>query len=461
MLMRGGILGVVMTIALGAADAPKLASRPPMGWNSYNAFGAKIDDALIRAQVDALVAGGLKDAGYEYVNLDEGWAGSRDSDGFIHPNAGFPDMKALADYVHSKGLKFGIYSSPARRTCGGNPGSAGYETQDAETYARWGVDYLKYDVCDLEDQYNRTLATDPAAAHAAMLEWYRKMYEALRATGRPIVYSLCQYGLDAVWQWAPEVGANLWRTTSDVKDNYGSITGNGFSEAGLARFAGPGHWNDPDMLEVGNGKLSGDDGRTQMSLWAILAAPLLAGNDLTTMTAATREILTNREVIEVDQDAAGKQGDRVAIEGPLEVWVRPLEDGSKAVGLFNRGRSGMKMRVRFADAGFRGPVEVRDLWAHKSLGVMRDGYETFVPKHGVALLRVRDVHLVADLHLGQIDAFAAELQSEFHDDAAMRKETFSGGRPDGREAAAACLRRWTREWKGDGRLEKLLAESGT
>ncbi len=388
MLLRCVVFAVAMAVTLGAADAPQLAALPPMGWNSYNAFGSRINDALIRAQVDALVASGMQEAGYQYVNLDEGWAGARDSEGFIHPIAGFPDMKALADYIHSKGLKFGIYSSPARRTCGGNEGSAGHETQDAETYARWGVDYLKYDVCDLEDQYNRMLASDPAAAHAAMLDWYRKMYDALRGTGRPIVYSLCQYGLDAVWRWAPEVGANLWRTTSDVKDNYGSITGNGFNEAGLARFAGPGHWNDPDMLEVGNGKISVEDGRTQMSLWAILAAPLLAGNDLTRMTAETREILCNREVIAVDQDMGGKQGDRVAIEGPLEVWVRPLADGSKAVGLFNRGRSGMKMRVNFADAGFRGPVTARDLWDHKDLGPLRESYETFVPKHGVALLRI-------------------------------------------------------------------------
>ena len=370
------------------APTPALAQRPPMGWNSYNAFGNKIDDALIRAQVDALVASGMKDAGYEYVNLDEGWAGTRDGEGFIHPNSRFPDMKALADYIHSKGLKFGIYSSPAPRTCVGNMGSMGHEKEDAETYARWGVDYLKYDVCDLEDTYNRTLAQDPAAAHTAMLGWYRKMYDALRATGRPIVYSLCQYGLDAVWQWGPEVGGNLWRTTSDVKDNYGAITANGFSEAGLARYASPGHWNDPDMLEVANGKSSVEDGRTQMSLWAILAAPLLAGNDLTKMTDETREILSNREVIAVDQDAAGKQGDRVAIEGPLEVWMRPLADGSKAVGLFNRGRSGMKMSLRFADIGFAGAVTARDLWTHRDLGVLRDRYETFVPKHGVAMLRI-------------------------------------------------------------------------
>ena len=365
---------------LSAAD-PQLAQRPPVGWNSYNAFRDKIDDAIIRAQVDALISSGMKDAGYEYVNIDEGWAGVRDADGLIHPSAGFPDMKALAFYIHSKGLKFGIYSSPAPKTCNGRTGSMGHESQDAQTYAQWGVDYLKYDVCDLEDTFNKTLATDPAAAHAAMIGWYRKMYDALRATGRPIVYSLCQYGLDAVWQWGPEVGGNLWRTTSDVKDNYGAISSNGFSQAGLARFAGPGHWNDPDMLEVGNGKLTANDGRLQMSLWAILAAPLLAGNDLTRMTEETREILCNREVIAIDQDPAGIEGDRIAIEGPLEVWMRPLANGSKAVGLFNRGRSGMKMYVKL-----EGKVAIRDPWTHKDLGVYQDTYETFVPKHASVLL---------------------------------------------------------------------------
>jgi alpha-galactosidase len=376
---------------LAAAQAPTLAATPPMGWNSYNAFGNKIDDALIRAQADALVASGMKDAGYLYVNLDEGWAASRDAGGVIHPNPSFPDMRALGDYIHSKGLKFGIYSAPSKQTCGGNPGSMGHESQDARTYAAWGVDYLKYDICGFEDPFNKVLATDPAAAHASMLEWYRKMYDALQATGRPIVYSICQYGLDAVWQWAPEVGASLWRTTSDVKDNYGSITGNGFSEAGLTRFAGPGHWNDPDMLEVGNGKLTADDGRTQMSLWAILAAPLLAGTDLTKMSDETRSILCNREVVAIDQDAAGKQGDRIAVEGPQEVWMRPLSGGAKAVGLFNRGRSGMTMHVKFAAAGLRGSVAVHDVWQQRDLGTMRDSFEIFVPKHAVVLLTLKPV----------------------------------------------------------------------
>jgi alpha-galactosidase len=367
-------------LTLCAADS-QLAQRPPMGWNSYNAFGDKIDDGIIRAQADALVSSGMKDAGYEYVNIDEGWAGARDASGFIHPSSAFPDMKALADYIHAKGLKLGIYSSPAPKTCNGRTGSMGRESQDAQTYAQWGVDYLKYDVCDLEDKFNKTLATDPAAAHAAMIEWYRKMYEALRATGRPIVYSLCQYGLDAVWQWGPEVGGNLWRTTSDVKDNYGAISSNGFGQAGLARFAGPGHWNDLDMLEVGNSKLTANDGRMQMSLWAILAAPLLAGNDLTKMTDETRDILCNREVLAIDQDPAGVQGDRVAVEGPLEVWMRPLANGSKAVGLFNRGRSGMNMHVKL-----EGKVSIRDPWTHKDLGVYQGDYETLVPKHASVLL---------------------------------------------------------------------------
>jgi alpha-galactosidase len=389
MFFRAFFAALAIAFPLAAEDHAVLAERPPMGWNSYNAFGNKITDALIRAQADALVASGMKDAGYIYVNLDEGWAGSRDADGTIHPNAGFPDMKGLADYIHSKGLKFGLYSAPSASTCGGHPGSMGHETQDARTYAQWGVDYLKYDICGLEDPFNQMLTTDPAAAHAAMIEWYRKMHDALQATGRPIVYSICQYGLDAVWRWAPEVGANLWRTGNDVKDNYGSIVGNGLIEAGLARFARPGHWNDPDMLEVGNGKLTAAVGRTQMSLWAILAAPLIAGTDLTKMTPETHDILCNREVIAIDQDAAGRQGDRIAVEGPQEVWMRPLANGSKAVALINCGRSGMKMRVRFADAGLAGRVAVRDVWEHRDLGTLRDSFEVFVPKHDVIMVLLK------------------------------------------------------------------------
>lgn len=371
------------------ATATTLAATPPMGWNSYNHFRNQIDDAAIRSQADAMVRTGMKDAGYEYVNIDEGWEGERDAQGVIHPNAKFPDMKALADDLHAKGLKLGIYSAPSKSTCGGHPGSFGHEEQDAQSYAAWGIDYLKYDLCGLEDPFNQLAESDLPAAHAMMMDAYRKMGDALRRTGRPMVYSLCQYGMDRVWEWGPSVGANLWRTTSDIKDNYTSLSLNGFTQAGLAPFAGPGHWNDPDMLEVGNPSFKPVDNLTQMSLWCLLAAPLLAGNDLTNMTPEVQAILCNREVIAVDQDPAGIQGDRVACEGPLEVWMKPLADGSKAVGLFNRGRSLMKMTVRFADVGLHGRVQVRDLWQHAGRGVFERSYSTLVPKHGVALLRVR------------------------------------------------------------------------
>ncbi|MGA3324641.1 MAG: glycoside hydrolase family 27 protein [Terriglobia bacterium] len=376
--------------ATPAAAAPLLAATPPMGWNSYNHFKNQIDDATIRAQADAMVTSGIKAVGYEYVNMDEGWAGERDAQGVIHPNAKFPDMKALADYIHSKELKLGLYSAPSKTTCGGRPGSFGHEEQDAQTYAEWGIDYLKYDLCGLEDPFNKLAETDLPAAHAMMIEAYRKMGDALRRTGRPIVYSLCQYGMDRVWAWGPSVGANLWRTTNDIKDNYTSLSQNGFTQAGLARFAGPGHWNDPDMLEVGNPNFKPVDNFTQMSLWCLLAAPLIAGNDLTNMPPEIQSILCNREVIAVDQDPAGIQGDRVSCEGPLEVWMKPLADGSKAVGLFNRGRSLMNMTLRFVDVGFHGRVQVRDLWEHADRGVFEDSYSTLVLKHGAVLVKVRE-----------------------------------------------------------------------
>jgi alpha-galactosidase len=375
--------------ATPAAAAPLLAATPPMGWNSYNHFKNQIDDATIRAQAEAMVASGMTAVGYEYVLMDEGWGGERDSQGVIHPNAKFPDMKALADYVHSQGLKLGIYSAPSKGTCGGRPGSFGHEEQDAQTYAAWGIDYLKYDLCGMEDPFNKLAETDLPAAHGMMIEAYRKMGDALRRTGRPIVYSLCQYGMDRVWAWAPSVGANLWRTTNDIHDDYTSLSQNGFTQAGLAPFAEPGHWNDPDMLEVGNAHFKPVDNFTQMSLWCLLAAPLIAGNDLTNMPPEIQSILCNREVIAVDQDPAGIQGDRVSCEGPLEVWMKPLADGSKAVGLFNRGRSLMNMTLRFAEVGFHGRVQVRDLWEHLDRGVFEDNYSTLVPKHGVVLVKVR------------------------------------------------------------------------
>ncbi|MCU1225177.1 MAG: Alpha-galactosidase [Edaphobacter sp.] len=363
-----------------------LAARPPMGWNSWNHFAQKVDDASVRAQAEAMVSSGMRDAGYTYINIDDTWEGERDAKGNIQTNSKFPDMKALADFVHSKGLKLGIYSSPGAKTCAKYEGSLGHELQDARTYAAWGIDYLKYDLCGLRTEMRA--APTPEAANKIMVAAYVKMRDALRNTGRPIVYSLCQYGEDAVWEWGPTVGANLWRTTGDITDKYAKMAEIGFGQAGLGRFAGPGHWNDPDMLEVGNGGMSLNEYRTHMSLWAILAAPLLAGNDLSTMTPETIALLTNRDVIAVDQDSLGKQGDRVSAEGPIEIWTRSLADGSKAVGVFNRHPSALTTRVDFSKLGFTRPVKAKDIWQSKDLGSIGAPYTVTVPGHGVLFLRV-------------------------------------------------------------------------
>jgi len=370
------------------AQSSELASTPPMGWNSWNHFAGKVTDVDVRAAADAMVSSGMRDAGYLYVNVDDTWQGTRDEKGEIHPNSRFPDMKALSDYIHSKGLKFGIYSSPGPKTCAGFEGSYQHEEQDAKTYAGWGVDFLKYDLCGL-----RTVMgiydpqPDWKKASAIMREAYLKMHKALLKSGRPMVYSICQYGSDSVWEWGAEVGGNLWRTTDDISDSFRSMALIGFSQAGLERYAGPGHWNDPDMLDIGNGGMNSDEYRTQMSLWAILAAPLLAGNDLSRMDDITKSILMNKEVIAVDQDKLGTQGTRL---GPLQVWVKPLSDGSKAVALFNFVTDDVPQPItlRLKDIGFDGLVNVRDLWAHKDLGLLRDSYTVTPPKGGVVMLRV-------------------------------------------------------------------------
>jgi alpha-galactosidase len=356
---------------------PKLARTPPMGWNSWNAFGDKIDDAAIRAEADALVSSGMKAAGYEYVNIDEGWEGARDGLGNLMPNSKFPDMKALADYVHSKGLKIGIYSSPGPKACGGYEGSYGHEEQDAKMFASWSMDYLKYDWCTAGTVYERSQYP----------ETLRKMAVALAHTGRPIVYSI--HGRGAVWNYAADQGANLWRTTGDINDTYARMIAIGFAQQGLEPFAGPGRWNDPDMLEVGNGGMRENEYRMHMSLWCLLAAPLLAGNDLRKMTPETLAILTNPEVIAVDQDPAGKQGRIVHQEGAVAVMVKPLADGGKAVGLFNREQGIVTVAVNFGDIGLPDEATVRDLWLRKDLGKFRGNYTVDVPEHSCVLVRIR------------------------------------------------------------------------
>ena len=360
------------------ASAAGLALTPPMGWNSWNKFGPKINDAIIRAQADAMVTSGMKAAGYEYINIDEGWEGTRDAQGELHPNSGFPDMKALAAYVHSKGLKIGIYSSPGPKACGGSEGSYGHEEQDAKMFASWNMDYLKYDWCTAGTVYQRN--EYPEALH--------RMSVALAKAGRPMVYSI--HGRGAVWEYSAAEGANVWRTTGDIDDTYARMIAIGFAQEGLEKFAGPGHWNDPDMLEVGNGGMRSNEYRMHMSLWCLLAAPLIAGNDLATMTPEAREILTNPEVIAIDQDPAGIQGHMILQEGPVVVMMKPMSDGSKAVGLFNREQGTVTVKVKFSDIGLHQIALVRDLWKREDLGRFHDSFSADVPEHGVILLRIAD-----------------------------------------------------------------------
>lgn len=383
MQSRIASVGFVFASLLGCClvaqspGAAKLAATPPMGWNSWNIFGNKITDAMIRAEADALAASGMQAAGYQYVNIDEGWEGTRDAAGNLHPNAGFPDMKALAAYVHGKGLKIGIYSSPGPKACGGFEGSYGHEEQDAKLFASWDMDYLKYDWCTAGTVYQRD--EYPAAL--------RKMSDALAHAGRPMVYSI--HGRGAVWTYSAAQGANLWRTTGDINDTYARMLAIGFGQEGLEEFAGPGHWNDPDMLEVGNGGMKDNEYRMHMSLWCLLAAPLMAGNDLTKMTPQTLAILTNPEVLAIDQDPAGIQGHRVLEQGAIVVMVKPLADGSRAVGFFNREQGVVSVSVKFSDLGLGTTASVRDLWEKKDKGSFQDSFTTDVPEHGVVLVRIR------------------------------------------------------------------------
>ncbi len=361
--------------AASAQTSASLALTPPMGWNSWNKFGCNVSDKLIREMADAMVSSGMQAAGYQYVNIDDCWQVSRDASGTIVADpTRFPEgMKALADHVHSKGLKLGLYTDAGTGTCEKRPGSLNHEDQDAKTYASWGIDYVKIDWCNSE-------GLDPEVQYA-------KFRDALVHSGRPIVFSICNWGVKTPWRWGPTTG-NLWRTTGDINDTYDRMTLIGFGQNGLEKFAGPGHWNDPDMLEVGNGGMKRDEYRTHMALWAILAAPLLAGNDLRSMSPETKELLMNSEILAVDQDAKGAQGRRVWQEGPLEIWVKPLADGSQAVGLFNRSESATKMTLDFKSIGAPASAKLRDLLDHKDLGTIQNSYSADVPTHGVMLVKV-------------------------------------------------------------------------
>jgi alpha-galactosidase len=355
-----------------------------MGWHSWNHFRNKVDDATIRAQAEAMVKSGMRDAGYVYINIDDTWERGRDTKGNLTSNKKFPDMKALADYVHSKGLKLGIYSSPGPKTCAGYEGSYAHDAQDAKTFAAWGIDYLKYDLCSDLDVYK-----DDAPTLQAI---YQQMGTALEATHRPIVYSLCEYGRAQVWTgWGERAGGNLWRTTGDISDRWESMSRIGFSQIKLATYAKTGHWNDPDMLEIGNGGMTADEYRTHMSLWSMLAAPLIAGNDLRSMSDETKSILMNTEVIAIDQDPVYTPVSQVSSEGGVEIWMRPLHDGSVAVGLFNRNDTPTDVQFPWSSlpASMAGKkLAVRDLWKHADVPTEGNSFKATVPTHGVVMLRV-------------------------------------------------------------------------
>lgn len=399
-----------------------IAMTPPMGWNSWNCWAGAVDDQKVRAAADAMVNNGLVNHGWTYINIDDCWeinpdskdpmlmGEPRDKNGMINTNKKFPDMKALSDYVHAKGLKLGIYSSPGPLTCAGFTASYQFEEQDAQRYGEWGIDYLKYDWCSYGNIVKKPALDD-------FKKPYRVMRAALDKVNRDILYSLCQYGMGGVWEWGGEVGGNCWRTTGDIIDTWGSMAGIGFNQAGHEKFAKPGNWNDPDMLVVGQvgwgpslhpSNLKPDEQYTHISLWSLLASPLLIGCDLSRIDDFTMNLLTNDEVIEVNQDPLGKQAARIIQRDGQEVWVKDLADGSKAVGLFYVGedtkdpvksfrwdeRSSNKISILASDLGFKGDVNIRDLWRQEDLGTMK-AFAAEVPYHGVVLVKVNpapDVH---------------------------------------------------------------------
>ena len=382
------VMVVMMMSAVGHALDNGLARTPPMGWNSWNKFACKgLNEQVIRQTADTMVANGMKDAGYQYVNLDDCWQGERDAAGNIQPDAErFPSgMKALGDYIHGKGLKFGIYTDAGTMTCAKRLGSMGHEYQDAKQYANWGVDYLKEDWCN----------TLPGQSTESS---YTLMRNALAASGRPIVFSICEWGSSKPWLWASTVG-NLSRSTQDIQDCWDCKKpwgGNGLVEIldqmnGLESYAGPGHWNDPDMLEVGNGGMTQEEYRTHFSMWAMFSAPLLAGNDVSNMRPETKEILLNKEVIAIDQDPLGQQGRRVKKTGKLEVWSKQLHDGGRAVALVNLGPAAAQIAVDWKDIGYPEsiPASVRNLWTASDLPKQTGSYSADVASHGVVMVTIK------------------------------------------------------------------------
>ncbi len=392
------VLLIASSAALEAQKFDRLALTPPMGWNSWNKFGCDVDERLIRETADAMVSHGMLKAGYCYVVIDDCWQGERDSLGWIHPiPQRFPSgMKALADYVHAKGLRFGIYSCAGNQTCGGHPGSRGHEYQDALTYAQWGVDYLKYDWCN-------TNGLNAAGA-------YTTMRDALFAAGRPVVFSMCEWGDNQPWLWGKDVG-HLWRTTGDIAPcfdcevNHGSWSSWGIMKVvelrkSIRQYAGPDHWNDPDMLEVGNG-MSVNEDRAHFSLWCMMAAPLIAGNDIRTINKSTSEILTNQDVIAVDQDSLGVQGFRyTTTPDGVEVWAKPLVHGDWAVCLLNRSEKTRAVEINWREYPLNDDISkhgfdpgafsyaIRDLWKQQDMGTTREVLRAGIPSRDVVMMRL-------------------------------------------------------------------------
>jgi alpha-galactosidase len=374
-----------------------LAQTPPLGWNSWNVWAAQVDDAKVRAAADAMVSTGLAGQGYTYINIDDAWEGARTPDGEITSNEHFPDMKALTEYVHGKGLKIGLYSSPGPRTCQQKfAGSYQHEEQDARTWSKWGFDYIKYDWCSYTD-IEKDAGRSPLPA---LQKPYVLMRGILDQLDRDFVYSLCQYGWGNVWEWGGQVGGNLWRVTGDITDTWPSMSAIGFQQTGHEKHAGPGHWNDTDMLVVGMvgwgrgatprpTQLSPNEQLTHISLWALQAAPLIIGADLSQADTFTIDLLGNREMLAINQDSLGKAAGRIANDGWTEVWARPLVDGTMAVGLFNRSPEPATVTVNLADLGLTGTQLVRSVWTQKDLSPATGGvFSATVPRHGAMLVKV-------------------------------------------------------------------------
>ncbi len=369
----------------------QIALTPPMGWNSWNCWGLSVSDEKVRQSAAAMVKSGLVDHGWTYINIDDGWQKDHEN-GRIVTNDKFPDMQALGDYIHSLGLKFGIYSSPGPKTCGGFEGSYRYENADAQSYANWGIDYLKYDWCS----YGQISPANPSLAE--LKKPYILMNDALKKNGRDIVFSLCQYGMGDVWKWGSEVGGNLWRTTGDIRDTWSSMYNIGFHQIEMASYAKPGNWNDPDMLIVGkvgwgpslhNTRLTVNEQYTHISLWCLLSAPLLLGCDLSQLDDFTMNLLTNDEVLAVDQDPLGKQATPRITREDYQIWAKPMEDGTLAVGIFNTSAQMLNIQVPLLPLGITGKPLIHDLWRQKDLGRYGGNFEVIVPAHGVMLVSIK------------------------------------------------------------------------